>query len=283
MDKHVAYQAVPIDLNEYFLPSDQSLLPTFDGNGNGNRNNRVDDGNRTKLYLLGGLAVALILSLAIVLPLLHPCQNLEQLRLVKTFLPNEVRHDQQGEPHVLVTPTLRNVVINQEERSSNNNTGPIDVDKVISDDESLFWKNDYLGDDEGVFDLVDYLQEEVGELHSELVFEHPGNVEVHGQDRHLEDKDDDSETFSEYNDGVPLNDDEFEAYEDAFALGIKADAVPKRVEGESDDTDLKAYDKESGSEDTPDCDRVDGLYQGDNIAVAFLRDDDTEPEELAYA
>ncbi|KAI2495549.1 hypothetical protein MHU86_18951 [Fragilaria crotonensis] len=262
MDRHVVYQAVPIDLNEYISSSGKSLLPTFDGNGN----SRDDDGNRTKQHLLLGLAVALILSLAIVLPtVVHNHHNSEQM----AEMPIAFGNDQQGEARVLSRPSATNHAIHQGERSSNNYMGPIDVEKVINDDETLFWRYDYLGDDEGVFDLVDYIQEE------------EGGLKVVGQDRHIEDKDEDFVMFPEYYDVVPLNDDDFEAYNDPSALGIKGDAVHKLLEGEADDADLKAKDKEFDSEDIPDCDGVDGLYQGNNIGGNLLIDDDAEPEEMA--
>jgi hypothetical protein len=60
---HVAYQAIPVDFNDYFAPS----APSFTGGGSG----RDDGENRKKLYLIGGLVGVLALLLVIVVPILH--------------------------------------------------------------------------------------------------------------------------------------------------------------------------------------------------------------------
>lgn len=244
MDSHVVYQAVPIDLNEYFSSSGQSsLLPTFGGN----RNNRDDDDNRKKLYLLGGLVVALILLLVIVLPIVHHHHKSEHLHLFVMDMTNGGGgNDQQGEPRVLLKPSVENHAINQEDHSSNKF-------------EAMLWRFDYLDDDEGRFEQRDYIQEEEGEG--------------------------DDEMFPEYYEMVPLDEDEdeeFEAHRDALAFGIKGGASPKLYEGENYDTDLKVYNQELGAGVSPDHNRVDGLYQGSHIDGNLLFDDEAEQQAMAY-
>jgi hypothetical protein len=280
MDNHVVYQAVPIDLNEYFSSAGQSsLLPTFGGS----RSNRDDDDNRKKLYLLGGLVVILILLLAIVLPIVHHHHKSERLH---HFMTNAVGNDEHGEPRVLLKPNVKTHAINQEEHSSTNFVVPIDIDNVVNDDETKFWRLDYLGDDEGISDVVDYIQEENEAIHAELVHGHPVDGKVDGQYRYLEDEDDDDESFPDYYDIVELGEDdedeEFEADGDAFAFGIKGDASPKLFEGEDDDTDLKAYGEEFGSEDSQDYDRIDDFYQGNSIDRTLVLNYDAEQQAMAH-
>jgi hypothetical protein len=235
MDSHVAYQTVPIDLNEFNATSGQSLLPTTFG---GNRNNPDDADNHKKLYVSGGLVVAWVLLFAIVLPTVHHHHKQGHIHTFTTDMPHTVGTGQQSEPRLLLNPSVENQTINQEEHSSNKNyVLPINVDKVITnDDETIFGRDDYLGNDEGVFDLVDYIRNEEGGINAELGHEHPSNGMVDGQDGYLEDENDDNEMFPEdYGVLVSPNEDEFEAFDDVSAFGINGDADSKPFEGESDE------------------------------------------------
>jgi len=72
-----AYQAIPIDINDYFAPS----APAFSGGGT----SRGDGENRNKLYLIGGLLVSLVILLLIGIPLVHHKNhhhNLEDMEVV---------------------------------------------------------------------------------------------------------------------------------------------------------------------------------------------------------
>lgn len=60
-----AYQAIPVNINEYF-----SGIPTLSGGGGGSGSSRDQD-DRKKLYLLGGLVGVFVLLLVIVLPIVH--------------------------------------------------------------------------------------------------------------------------------------------------------------------------------------------------------------------
>lgn len=296
MDSHVVYQAIPIDLNEYFSPSgSSSLLPTFVGN----RNDRDDDDGRKKLYLLGGLVVTLILALAIVLPIVHHHHRKpEHLHLVTTDVMNVVGNDGHEEPWVLLeTKGKVSSATDQEEHSINSFYRTLlDDDTVVDDDEAMFWRYEYRTEDDDSFE-PEYSSDEDEDNHAKLVHEQPGSYEFNDQDWDLEDEDDDdAEMFREYYLIVPPDAeddlDEFDVFEtiaEIVDIEFAKDAFPELDEGEANDTALKAddsenhtYDMEILSEDSQDDDRLDGLTHSNGIAEKLLVYDEVEPEEISY-
>ena len=68
----MVYQAVPVDLNDYFSSSgSNSILPSFRSAGTTNSSGSLNGDDRKKLYILGSLVIILILILVIVLPVIH--------------------------------------------------------------------------------------------------------------------------------------------------------------------------------------------------------------------